>query len=142
MSLEDYKTILSDYAKITEDLSLRWYNSEFRGVENRDKMQKYLKNDLLSRLKNTENLMNTLMKKVKQLTSKDKTGSLFSGFIKENMLYNEFELLIMKLSQNGFRSEDEIKNVFIDFVNSLFSKFADLVKIWNLLEEKQYQDGI
>ena len=139
---KNYKTILSDYAKITEDLSLRWYNSEFRGIENREKMQKYLKNDLSSRLKNTDNLMDTLIKKVKKLTSKDKNGKLFSGFVKENMLYNEFELLIMKLSQNGFRHEDEIKNAFIDFVNILFSKFADLVQVWSLLEEKQFQDGI
>lgn len=141
---DNYKNILMEYAKITETISLRWYNSIYRGVENQDEMEEYLRNEVQRSLNKIDNLINTLIKKVKILTKHDKKGCLFSEYInsKENRLYVQFELLIMKLSENGFKNEDEIIKAFSNFLKKLFNKFSDLVKDWNELEEKRFEDAM
>lgn len=138
-TLDDtFKNVLQDYAKITENISLRWYNSEYRGIGNRDKMGKYLRNYLKASLKNTDNLIDSSIDILKRISNQDTKGCLFSYFIKKNGLYNEFELLIMALCQNGFDNEKEVVEVFTDFVDKLFTKFADLITIWNTLDKKEH----
>ena len=131
-----FKNILQDYAKIIENISLRWYNSGYRGINNRNKMEKYLKNYLKSSLENTDHLINDSIRILKKTSDHDLRGCLFSDFIKKNGLYNEFELLIMSLCQNGFQDEKEVVDKFTDFIDRLFTKFADLVTIWNTLAAK------
>ena len=83
--------------------------------------------------------MNSSIRTVKKVTDHDTKGHLFSDFVKKNMLYNEFELLIMALSQNGFTEDKEVIEKFTDFIDRLFTKFADLVKVWNLLETRMHE---
>ena len=137
-----HKAILMEYGKITETISLRWYNSTYRGEENSDEMQEFLRNDINRVLKKTESMMNDSIKKVKVLVSQREKGSLFSEYInlKENRFYTEFELLILRLSENGFKNEDAIIKSFKKFLKRLFKKYSDLVKDWNELKEKHFED--
>lgn len=134
------KNILSFWGDEVDALASRWYNSEYRGVENNKKMTLYLMDWVKGRLSVAKHFLNDEIKGVRIEHDRDKTGILFSEWIEKNNLYAQFEILIGALAKNGYAEEDEILIEFTEFIDKFFELFLSLVLSWKLLKEKVYED--
>ncbi len=137
---QKYKDVLMFFGNEINELASNWYNSEFRGVENKKEMEKYLSSWIEGRLGVANHFINATIKQVKLLTDRDRTGILFSEFIEKNGLYIQFEVLIGTLARNGFFDNDEIIKEFTNFVVDFFDKFLSLQLVWDTLKNKVYED--
>lgn len=137
---QKYKDILMFFGNEINELASNWYNSEFRGVENKKAMEELLNSWIEYRLGVANHFINATVKQVKLLTDRDRTGILFSEFIEKNGLYIQFEVLIGTLARNGFLDNDEIIKEFTDFIVDYFDKFLSLQLVWETLKDKVYED--
>jgi heme/copper-type cytochrome/quinol oxidase subunit 4 len=130
-----FKHVMMIWCNKIIEFALIYNYSQFRGEDNRDEMYSYLQVDFRSKQAVMKNVTNDFIKGIRVFPKeKDRSqrGVLFSDLLDKSGIFNQFEILIMTLSQNGLENSDIIK-IFTKFIETFFKDYQKDVLIWKTL---------
>lgn len=126
---QEQKNILNYWGNIIEEFGTKFFDNIKRKGRKKT-LSSYLSQEMEICIRDFDNYVDSIYGEIR-IYNKEKV--FFSQFIDKVKLHSRSEQLKMRCVANNFKDNDEIIEIFIEYIEDFYADFTSGIRAWNLL---------